>query len=174
MVSLVAFRGYLPYSSGLLNNHQPAVTLQLNNAHFVGMTHGAKSWSLDAKRVEIGHVRHITTLQNINNGKIFEDGKPVLQMQAGQATYDSIFGNLLLEKGISVVGSGGSRLTADGATWNSTTSTLRSKGEVVYQSDWGKARTDRMLVDVKKQEMTMWNVVVSIKPDKLEAVGDAF
>ena len=84
-----------------------------------------------------------------------------------------MFGDLLLEKGISVVGSDGQRVTAQGATWNSMTSTLRSKGEVVYDSDWGKAKTDKMLVDVKKQEMTMWNVVVSIKPDKLEAVGDA-
>ncbi len=173
MVSLVAFRGYLPYSSSLVSNRQPTVVLQMNNAHFVGLTHGSKSWSLDATKVEIGQQRYITTLADITNGKIFESGKPILQVKAGQATYNSVFGDLLLEKGISVIGNDGQRVTAQGATWNSMTSTLRSKGEVVYQSDWGKAKTDRMLVDVKKQEMTMWNVVVSIKPDKLEAVGDA-
>ncbi len=173
MVSLVAFRGYLPYSSSLVGNRQPSVVLQMNDAHFVGLTHGSKSWSLDAKKVEIGQQRYITTLADITDGKIFESGKPILQVKAGQATYNSVFGDLLLEKGISVVGSDGQRVTAQGATWNSMTSTLRSKGEVVYDSDWGKAKTDKMLVDVKKQEMTMWNVVVSIKPDKLEAVGDA-
>ncbi len=174
MASLVAFRGYLPYSSSLTNNRQSAVPLQMNNAHFVGLTHGKKSWSVDAKKVAIGQERYITYLKNITNGKIFESGKLVLQIEAGQATYNSVFGNLWLDKGISVIGNNSQRLTAQGATWNSMNSTLRSKGEVVYQSDWGNAKTDKMLVDVKNKEMTMWNVVVSIKPDKLEAVGDAF
>lgn len=171
--SMVAFRRYLPYAGGAMVNRQPAIVLQMRNAHFVGINRGAKIWSLDAKTVEIGQNRHITTLDGIKNGKIFDAGKMALKVEAGRAIYNSAGGNLTLDKGIRLNDADDQQVTAQGAHWNSITSTLHSKGRVLYHSSWGKASSDRLQVDMKNKEMTMWNVVISIKPDKLEAAENA-
>lgn len=173
IISLIAFRRYLPYAGNLISTQQPAIVLQMRNAHFVGLNDGKKIWSLDAKRVEIGQNRHITTLTHITNGKIYELEEMALQVEAGRAMYNSVAGNLHLEEGISLTGSDGQSLTAPGANWNSNNSTLNSAGKVLYRSPWGNASTDSISVDLKNKEMTMQNVVISIIPDKLEAAENA-
>ena len=174
LVSLLAFRRYLPYVGGSLASSQPpSVVLQMRNARFVGLNRKGKLWSLRAKSVEIGQNRYLTTLTGITQGKIFDSGKVALQMEAGRAVYNSIVGDLTMDGGIALMGADGQRLTAQGADWNSATSSLRSTGKVLYQSPWGKASTDRMLVDMKSKEMTMWNVVISVEPAKQEGSKNA-
>jgi hypothetical protein len=174
LISLFAFRRYLPYVGGSLVAPQPpSVVLQMSNARFVGLNHKGKIWSLRAKNVEIGQNRYLTTLTGITQGRIFDSGKVAMQVEAGRAVYNSMAGDLAMDDGISLVGADGQQLTARGANWNSTTSSLRSTGRVLYQSRWGKASTDRVLVDMKNKEMTMWNVIVSIRPDQQEAAKSA-
>jgi hypothetical protein len=169
LVSILVFRRYLPYVGGSLAPIQPpSVVLEMRNASFVGLNHDTKLWSLKARKVQIGQNRYVTTLTRITDGKIFDRGKPVLGVEAGRAVYDSVAGVLVMDRGITLSGTAGQKLSASGADWNSATSLLRSTGKVLFEAPWGKASTDNMTVDMKTQQMTMTNVVVCIQPSKLE------
>ena len=169
LVSILVFRRYLPYVGGTLAPEQsPSVVLQMRNAYFVGLDHKGKLWSLKASKVEIGQNRYMTTLTRITDGKIFDAGKPVLEVEAGKAVYNSLAGNLDMDKGITLSGSDGQKISAAGANWNSATSMLRSSGKVRYEAPWGRASTESVTVDMKTKEMTMTNVVISVQPSKLE------
>lgn len=169
LLSLLVFRRYLPYVGGSLAPSQPpSVVLEMHNAYFVGLNRKGKLWSIKAKKVEIGQNRYLTTLTNVSDGKIFNEGKPALKMKAGRAMYNSMVGDLALDQGICVTGMDGQQMTASGADWNSTTSTLRSRGKVQFQSQIGKASTDSILVDMKAKEITMWNVSGSVDLSKQE------
>jgi len=169
LVSILVFRRYLPYvGSSLAPAQPPSVVLEMRNAYFVGLNHGAKLWSLKAKKVQIGQNRYLTTLTRITDGKIFDAGKPVLEVEAGRAVYNSLAGSLAMDEGIAIMGANGQKLSASGADWNSAASLLRSTGKVQYEAPWGKASTDNMTVDMRTKQMTMTNVVISIQPSKLE------
>jgi hypothetical protein len=169
LVSVLVFRRYLPYVGSTLAPEQPpSVVLEMRGAYFVGLDHKGKLWSLKAQKVEIGQSRYVTTLTGITDGRIFDHGKPVLGVEAGKAVYNSIAGDLKMDKGIALTGSDGQKISAAGARWNSATSMLRSNGKVRYEAPWGKASTESVTVDMNTKEMTMTNVVISIQPDKLE------
>lgn len=160
----------MPYVGGSLAPSQtPSVMLQMHNAYFIGLNHKGKLWSLNAKNVEIGQNRYLTTLTGITHGKIFDAGKPALEIKAGRAVYNSVAGNLMMDRGICLFGAKGQQLRTDGAEWNSATSSLRSNGKVHYESDWAKGSTERLLVDAKNKELTMWNVDVTVDLSKQEA-----
>lgn len=175
LLSLLAFRRYLPYvGSSLAPKQPPSVVLEMHNAYFVGLNRKGKVWSIRAKKVEIGQNRYLTTLTDISDGRIFNSGKPALKMTAGRAMYNGMVGDLALDNGICVTGPNGQQVTATGADWNSATSTLRSRGKVQYASSFGKASTDSVLVDMRSKEITMWNVSGSIDLSKQEVQKNAF
>jgi hypothetical protein len=153
----------MPYvGSTLAPTQQPSIVLEMRNASFVGLNHRKKIWSVKAKKVQIGQDRVITTLTGVTQGKLFDNGKVALQMEAGRARYNSMVGNLSMDHGIKLSGLDGQKLSAQGADWNSATSTLRSSGQVQYASSWGRASSKDLLVDMKKKEMTMRNASISI------------
>ena len=153
----------MPYvGSTLAPTQPPSIVLDMRNASFVGLNHRQKVWSIKANRVQIGRDRTSTTLAGISQGKIFDRGKLALQVEAGRAMYNSAAGDLMMDGGIKLSGSDGQVLTAKGASWNSTSSTLRSNGQVNYKSPWASASTKEMLVDMKNKEMTMRNVTLSV------------
>ena len=159
LISILVFRRYLPYVGSTLEPSQPpSVVLEMRNARFVGLNHKGKIWSLKAKKVEIGQNRYMTTLTGITQGKIFDAGKPALTVEAGKAVYNSLAGSMVMDEGILLTGPDSEKIIAKGADWNSTTSLLRSFGKVRYESPWGEALTDRLLVNTKTRELTMWNV----------------
>lgn len=80
----------------------------------------------------------------------------------------------MMDGGIKLSGSDGQKLTAQGANWNSVSSTLRSKGQVSYTSPWGTALSKDMLVDMKNKEMTMRNVTISVDLSAQGAEKHAF
>ncbi len=175
LLSLLVFRRYLPYvGSSLAPAQPPAVVLEMRNAYFVGLNHKGKLWSIKAKKVEIGQNRYLTTLTSISDGRIFDSGKPALRVRAGRAMYNSMVSSLSLDQGICVTGPGGQQVTAKGADWNSTTGTLRSRGEVAFQSSFGKTSTDSVLVNMKRKEITMSNVRGSLDLSKAEVRQNAF
>lgn len=174
LVSLLAFRRYLPYVGGSLAPSQPpSIVLEMRNAYFVGLNHKGKLWSLKAKKVEIGRNRYLTTLTDITDGRVFDAGRPALKMKAGRAIYNSLVRSLAMDQGILVTGADGQRLAARGADWNSDTSSLRSRGKVEYEGPFGKASTDDVLVDMKTKELTMWNVRGSLDLSKQGVRGHA-
>lgn len=170
LLSVLAFRRYMPYVGSTLSpTAQPSIILEMHNTYFVGLNHKGKAWSVRAKDVQIGRDRAQTTLSGVTQGKIFDGGKVALQMEAGRAQYNSMVGDLVMDRGIRLTGIGGQKLTADGASWNSATSTLRSNGQVHYESSWAEASTDRVVLNTNTKELTMWNVHASMDISKQEA-----
>jgi len=78
---------------------------------------------------------------------------------------------MLLSNGVTIEGSEGQTITAPGATWNSFTSMLRSRGRVAYRSAIGKVTADMLVVDVRNREMQMWNVALSADVGAIEALA---
>jgi len=167
LISILVFKSYLPYvGRSLAPKEPPAIVLAMRNAYFVGMGKHGKAWSLKAKTVEIGQTRSITTLTNVTEGKIFDSGKIALQLNAGQAIYDSFTMNLRMDHGINIQAKNGDKLTAEGADWNSTTSVLRSIGRVSLDSKLGRISTEKVEVDLRNKEITLWNGDMSVDLSK--------
>lgn len=169
LVSIAAFRSYLPYvGDRYLTREPPAVVLEIDDVYLVGMGDRTKLWSLNVRRVEIGRDRAITTLSGISDGKIFDKGKTVLKVRAGRAIYDERREDLKLSSGIEIAGTEGQRVVARGAHWNSHSGILAGVGQVSFASEWGKATADDLIVDLRKKELTMRNVFFSINIGELE------
>ncbi len=159
IASVLVFWRYLPYTGVPLAPKQPPpIVLAMEDAYLVGLGHGAKLWSVKAKKIEIGQNRSSTTITGIEDGRIYDRGKVALNVKAGRADYDVLTRNLTLSKGIFIQGLAGQSVRADGATWNSFASTLRSSGRVSFVSGSSSMVADSLVVNLRKREMEMWNV----------------
>lgn len=162
LISVVAFKRYLPYESAHLAPKQtPAIVIAMEDAHIVGMNHGKKAWSINAKEVQITRGRSVTTINKITDGKVYSGGKVAFNVTAGSAVYNDISRDLYLGGGITATGSDGQNVQARSASWNSSTSTLRSNEQVVFNNKWSKVNTNKLLVNVKDKQLEMWNVKLS-------------
>ncbi|MCE5198379.1 MAG: LPS export ABC transporter periplasmic protein LptC [Armatimonadota bacterium] len=169
IASVIAFQRYLPYSPRTLNpTRPPAVVLAMEDVYMVGLGHQGKLWSAQADKVEIGRGRGTAKLTNIHDGKILEGGKPVLNIRAHSAMFDTYRKDLMLYGGVRIDGMDGQQLTGKGATWNSSTGTLRSIGQVTFKSKESNVTTDKLLVDVRNKELSMWKVRMEISVPELE------
>jgi len=144
----------------------------MEDAYLVGTSNGKKTWSVKAKRVDIAQNRSTTTVTGMSDGKIFDDGKLALKLQAKKAVYDIYGKNLQLSGGIKVDGLNGQTIRSNGAFWNSGSSTLRSIGQVEFQDKWNKIHTKDLLVDVKSKEVSMWNVQIMVDIKDVEKLTD--
>ncbi|MCL5104022.1 MAG: LPS export ABC transporter periplasmic protein LptC [Armatimonadetes bacterium] len=168
LVSIVAFKRYLPYANINFNLRQPPpVVLAMEDAYLVGLGHNGKLWSTKARSVEIAQNRSTTILTGIHDGKIFDKDKIALRVKAGHAVYDTYSRNLDLSEGILVEGTDRQRITGAGASWNSATSTLRSIGRVSFETASSKVTTDRLLMDLNKKELEMWDIHMSFNLNEL-------
>lgn len=173
LVSVVAFKRYLPYESAhLAPKEPPSVVIAMEDAHLVGMSHGKKAWSINAKDVKITRGRSVTTINKITDGKVYSEGRLALNVTAGSAIYDDISRDLYLNGGITAVGTDGQCVRAASASWNSATSTLRSNEQVKFSNKWSKLKTGKMLVNVKDKQMEMWNVRMSVDLGEVEKQMD--
>lgn len=173
LISVVAFKRYLPYESAHLAPKQaPAVVIAMEDVRIIGMNHGKKSFSVNAEEVNITRGRSITTLIKITNGKIYSNGKPALDVTAGSAVYDNSKRDLYLDNGITAVGTDGEHVRTKSAVWNSATSTLRSNQQVEFDNKWSKLKTGKMLVDVKEKQVELWDVKISVDLREVEKQMD--
>jgi len=172
LISIAAFKGYLPYVGGRLTIRKPpAVVLSMDHVYLVGMGDRTKLWSLKARKVEIGRDRKVTTLSGISDGKIFDKGKTVLKVRAGRAIYDERREDLKLSQGIKIAGTEGQRVVARGAHWNARTALLTSPSRVRVSGQWGDVSGDDLVVNLRNGTMAMRNVSfrVSIREPEREA-----
>jgi len=169
LVSIAAFRSYLPYvGDRYLTREPPAIILEIDDVYLVGMGDKTKLWSLNARKVEIGRDRAITTLSGISDGKIFDKGKTVLKMRAGRAIYDERREDLQLSSGIEIAGTEGQRVVARGAHWDSRTALLTSTSRVKVSGQWGDVSGDDLVVDLRNENMVMRNVSFRVSISELE------
>lgn len=173
LFSLIGFRRYLPYvGSSFLPKEPPPVVVTMENMRLVGMGKKGKLWSMRARRVEVARDRTLTTLSGISDGRIYDSGKVALKVDAGRAVYDSSRENMQLSGGIDIRGRNGERVTAEGADWNSSTSTLRSKGRIRVETRWSTMTADNLIVDVAGKELTMRNVSGTANVGRLDAADE--
>ena len=168
LVSIVAFKRYLPYTNINFNLRQPPpVVLAMEDAYLVGLGHNGKLWSTKARKVEIAQNRSTTILTGIHDGKIFDKDKIALRVKAGRAVYDTYTRDLQLSGGVLIDGANRQRITGEGASWNSTTSTLRSIGVVNFETPSSRITTERLVVDLRNHQMEMWNVRMKFRLNDL-------
>lgn len=166
-VSVAVFKRYLPYTGVPLAPRQtPPVVLAMQDAYLVGLGHQGKLWSLRAERIEIAQNRSSTSIAGITDGRIYEQARVALKVKAGRADYDAYTRGLTLAGGIEVRGPDGQRVIAEGATWNSFDSTLRSSGRVSYDSKLSKVTADALRFDLRRRQLEMWNVHVRLHVDE--------
>lgn len=169
LISVVAFKRYLPYESAqLAPKEPPAVVIAMEDARIIGMHNGKRAWKVNAEEVKITRGRSVTTINKITGGKVYMDGKPAFDLTAGSAVYDGYSRDLHLQDGITAVGNDGERLQASSASWNSATSTLRSNEQVIFSNKWSKVNTGKLLVNVKDKQLEMWNVRLSVDLGEVE------
>jgi hypothetical protein len=159
LVSVAVFKRYMPYRpSDLALKQPPAVILTMEDTYLVGLGSKGKLWSLKARKVEMSQDRSTTTLTGIREGRIFDNGKPVLKVDAGTARYDIYFRNLQLGGGISVRSSTGERISGPGAIWNAGAGVLQSTGPVTVETGWSKLTANSLTLDVGRREMSLEQV----------------
>ena len=169
LLSVVAFKRYLPYVGDRLTlKEPPAVVLAMEDVYLVGMSKKEKLWSLNAKKVEVSRDRSIATLTHITDGKIFDEGEVALKVKAGGAVYDDRREDLELSRGVAIEGREGDKVAAEGVSWNSSTSVLRSAGPVRFERASTKVAADDLEVDLKKKEMTMHNVRLTVDIEEIQ------
>ncbi|MCE5315307.1 MAG: LPS export ABC transporter periplasmic protein LptC [Armatimonadota bacterium] len=170
VLSLIALglRNYSPYAArGARPKQAPTVVLAMEDVYLVGLGHNGKLWSAKADKVEIGRDRSITELDKIHDARIYDSGKVALKAKAGKAIYNTRRKNLSLGGGVEIVGSNGQKVTGEGAVWSSSNAMLRSVGPVKFDGKMGNVVADRLVVDLKSQELGMWNVSMKIRLDAL-------
>ncbi|OFX17569.1 MAG: LPS export ABC transporter periplasmic protein LptC [Armatimonadetes bacterium RBG_16_58_9] len=164
LVSVVAFKRYLPYVGNRIGPIEPAAIVQaMEDVRLVGLGETGKRWSLRAGKVEIARNRSVTTLTGISEGSIFDQGKVALTVDAGKAVYDQRSDELALSGGITVEGRKGERVSAEGAKWDGRTSKLVGQGRVEVSGKWGSAQGSDLVVDARQKEITMTNVSGSLR-----------
>ncbi|MHB9035204.1 MAG: LPS export ABC transporter periplasmic protein LptC [Armatimonadota bacterium] len=174
VLALVALglRHYAPYAGrSAMPKQPPTVVLAMEDVYLVGLGHDGKLWSAKARKVEIGQDRATANLKDIRDARIFSGDKVALTARAGDAVYQTYRRDLTLGGGVEIVGSGGQKVTGQGATWNSATSLLRSIGQVSFESRWGKVAAEKLVADLKSQELGMWNVSMKIRLDALDGAA---
>jgi hypothetical protein len=173
LVSVFAFRRYLPYTGMSLAPRQaPAVVMSIEDAYIVGLGNNVKLWSIKAGTVDLAQNRFVVTLNHVTDGKIFDKGKPALEVRAGRIAYNISAQDMTLSGGVTIEGNEGQRITGPGATWNSFTGMLRSTGRVAFESKLGRMTAKTLVVDVRNRELTMWDVAGSMNLKAVEAASD--
>ena len=163
-VSVAVFKRYLPYTgTPLVPKEPPPVVLTMEDARLVGLGRTGKLWSVKVGKIEIARNRSGAVLKEVTDGKIYDRGKVVLKVRAGKAACEINSRNLLLSDGISVEGTDGQKLSAEGATWNSADSILRTNGRVIFQSKLSRLTAESLVMDLRAKQLDMWNVRMSLK-----------
>jgi len=173
LISVVAFKRYLPYVGANLGPREtPPVVLTMENVYLVGIGQGSKLWSIHAGKVELSQDRARATVTRISEGKIFDQGRVALKMKAGMATYGIYSRGLNLWNGITLEGNEGQRVSGHGATWDSRTAILRSRGTVIFESKWSKVTAKALEVNLRNRELRMWDTAMVVNLKQAEAILD--
>lgn len=168
IVSVIAFRRYLPYSGrDMAPKQPPSIILAMEKAYLVGLGHDGKRWSVRADKVEMDRYHSTATVNNITEGRIYDKGVSAFNVRAGQAVFDIAGENLTMKNGVSIEGAGGERITGQGAIWNSRNSTLMSTGWARFENDTSRIAASKLIVNLRTKELEMWDIKMLVSPKAL-------
>jgi len=125
---------------------QPAVSIRES---VVEHSRGGKpSWRLNIEQIEIEGGGRAVAATDLREGLIYDEGKPVVRITAGQATYQTQDKSFEVTGGVKVVSHRGAIITTDRVQWLPETQVLHCPGEVTMRTEGATVRTQNLDVVV--------------------------
>lgn len=125
---------------------RPAVSVQESVAeHSRG---GKPAWRLNIEEVQITGGGHAVAATGLREGLVYDAGRPVVRISAGQATYRTDDRSFEVTGGVKVVSHRGAVITTDRVQWVPATETLHCPGEVTMRAEGVTLRTEDLDVIV--------------------------
>ncbi len=169
VASFLFFYRYAPYKAkDLGDTNPPELVFVLEDAKLFARLENTPMWELQAERVEIDSTRENTTLRNIHDGKIYDDGQSAFDVMAGKAQYSEMRKVLDVTDGITVHTTRDETITAESASWDMEKRVLTSKSPVVVEYLSNKLQCEKMTMDFKDDTLQLWDVQMSFNVDEVE------
>lgn len=125
---------------------RPAVSVRESVAEH--SRNGTPAWRLNIEEVQITGAGHAVAATGLREGLVYDAGKPVVRISAGQATYRTDDRSFEVTGGVRVVSHRGAIITTNRVQWMPDTETLHCPGEVTMRSEGVTLRTEDLDVIV--------------------------
>ena len=118
---------------------RPAISIEESVVeHSVG---GTPAWQLQIEQIEIAGGGRAVAASDLREGLVYDQGKPVVRISAGKATYQTADKSFEVTGGVKVVSHRGAIITTSQVQWIPTTETLHCPAEVTMRAEGVTVRT---------------------------------
>ncbi len=125
---------------------KPAVSIQESVVEH--STGGTPAWRLNIEQIEIAGGGRSVAASDLREGLVYDEGKPVVRISAGKATYNTTDKTFEVTGGVKVVSYQGAIITTSRVQWVPDTQTLHCPGEVTMRAEGITVRTQDLDVIV--------------------------
>jgi len=105
---------------------------------------GQPSWRLNIDEIQITGGGQAVAAAGLREGLVYDEGKPVVRISAGEATYNTGDKSFEVTGGVRVVSHRGAIITTAKVQWRPETQTLHCPGEVTMRAEGITLRTESM------------------------------
>lgn len=105
---------------------------------------GEPAWRLAIEEIQIGGGGQAVAAAGLREGLVYDQGKPVVRISAGQATYNTTDKSFEVTGGVKVVSVRGAVVTTAQVQWVPATQTLHCPGEVTMRAEGITLRTETL------------------------------
>lgn len=105
---------------------------------------GEPAWRLNIEEIQIGGGGRAVAAAGLREGLVYDQGKPVVRIAAGQATYNTTDKSFQVTGGVKVVSVRGAIVTTTQVRWVPTTQTLHCPEEVTMRAEGVTVRTESL------------------------------
>ena len=109
---------------------------------------GKPSWQLNIEQIEISGGGRSVAASDLREGLIYDQGKPVVRISAGKATYQTTDKSFEVTGGVKVVSHQGAIITTSKVQWLPETQILHCPGEVTMRAEGATVRAENLDVVV--------------------------
>ena len=148
----------------------PDVSLRLEKVKIVGRAKGAKTWMLKAKRVDVALSKTTTTLYDLYDGVIYDNGKQAAKVKAGRAFVNDIDKSLEVTDGVTVTAKGDLKVTTKNARYDSWRKLLTCPNKVSMISGKSIASADSMVTDIGTGEVDAKHLQMKVEANEIESI----
>ncbi len=125
---------------------QPAVSI---HESVVEHSRGGKpSWRLSIEKIDIRGGGRAVAATDLREGLVYDEGKPVIRISAGKATYQTADKSFEVMGGVKVVSTRGAIVTTSRVQWLPETQTLHCPEEVTMRTEGATVRAQNLDVVV--------------------------
>lgn len=172
--SYIHFKDYRPVSTDTRLIRPPEILLSVEEIKLAGRAKGQPMWRLEAKRLTLNQNRAVTTLEDIRDGTIYDDGKPAASVKAGRAVYDSARQRLDVSGGVRVGSKeDGTVMETSRVTYEGLTRRIICPSEVKIVRGESHGTVDRLVADLAQQTVEADNLRMRTTTKELERRQEA-